>query len=159
YEIQKWWTGTNWFIEGDIKGCFDNIDHVTLLEIIQRDIQDGRLMQLIGDLLRAGYLEDWRDYRTLSGTPQGGIISPLLSNIYLTELDRFVENALIPAYTKGEERKRNTAYQKLSDRIKAARKRGNIDEMNHLKRERRKVSSVDPYDPDYRRLRYIRYAD
>jgi hypothetical protein len=82
-EVQKQWTGTVWFIEGDITGCFDNIDHTVLLEIIKRDIHDDRLTKLLEGLLKAGYMEDWKYYDTLSGTPQGGIISPLLANIYL----------------------------------------------------------------------------
>ena len=104
-KIKKTWTGTVWFIEGDIKGCFDNIDHKVLLDIIRRDIHDGRLVKLIGNLLTAGYMKDWRCHETLSGTPQGGIVSPLLANIYLNELDRFVEDILIPEYTEGVERR------------------------------------------------------
>ena len=103
-EIRDKWKGTVWFIEGDIKGCFDNIGHETLLKIIRRDIHDDRLIGLIEGLLRAGYMEDWRYYDSTSGTPQGGIISPLLSNIYLNELDRFVEDTLRPMYTsRGQE--------------------------------------------------------
>jgi group II intron reverse transcriptase/maturase len=113
-EVQKTWKGTIWFIEGDIKGCFDNIDHSILLDIIRRDIHDGRLVGLVEGLLKAGYMEDWRYYDTLSGTPQGGIISPLLANIYLNELDSFVESTLIPAYTRGERRKGNRPYDRLS---------------------------------------------
>src|SRR6202011_926685 len=82
--------------------CFDNVAHSILLSILRRDIHDGQLVTLIDGLLRAGYMEDWRYYDSLSGTPQGGIISPLLFNIYLNELDRFVEDTLIPTYTKGK---------------------------------------------------------
>jgi group II intron reverse transcriptase/maturase len=158
-EVRKVWKGTVWFIEGDIKGCFDNIDHAVLLEIIQRDIHDGRLVKLIDGLLKAGYMKDWRYYDTLSGTPQGGIISPILANIYLNELDRFVEDTLIPAYERGERRRSNPEYYGLCNRIAAARKREDFEEVNRLKRERRKLTSQDPLDPDYRRLRYVRYAD
>jgi group II intron reverse transcriptase/maturase len=158
-EIVKVWKGTVWFIEGDIKGCFDNIDHTVLLEIIQRDIRDGRLIKLLEGLLKAGYMEDWRYHDSLSGTPQGGIISPLLSNIYLDELDRFVENTLIPAYTKGRRRKTNPEYCRYSTLIDAARKRDDGKTVVRLRGERRKLMSVAPIDPDYRRLHYIRYAD
>jgi group II intron reverse transcriptase/maturase len=158
-EIQKMWKGTVWFIEGDIKGCFDNIDHEVLLEIIRRDIHDGRLVALIGGLLRAGYMKDWRYYDSISGTPQGGIISPLLANIYLNELDRFVEDTLIPAYTRGDRRKWNPEYTAFSHPIAMARKRGDVEELARLKRERRKLMSVAPVDPDFRRLRFVRYAD
>jgi len=158
-EIRKTWKGTVWFIEGDIKGCYDNIDHAVLLEIIRRDIHDNRLMRLIEGLLQAGYMEDWHYHDTLSGAPQGGIISPLLSNIYLNELDRYVEDTLIPTYTKGKRRMDNPEYTSLRTQIEVAQGREDLDEVQRLKRERRKLMAVAPCDPDYRRLRYIRYAD
>jgi group II intron reverse transcriptase/maturase len=158
-EIQRTWKGTIWFIEGDIKGCFDNIDHTVLLEIIRRDIHDGRLLNLIEGLLKAGYIEDWRYHDNLSGTPQGGIISPLLSNIYLNELDRFVEDTLLPAYMKEEGRRHNREYRHLTYLKEAAWKRGDRSEVKRLKTEYRKLTSGDPCDPNYRRLRYVRYAD
>jgi len=158
-EVRTKWTGTVWFIEGDIKGCFDNIDHQILLSIIRRDIQDGRLITLIENLLKAGYMKDWRYYDTMSGTPQGGIISPLLANIYLSDLDRFVEDTLIPAYTRGNRRKSNPEYKAYESLIAVAESRRNFDEVKRIKRERRKVMSVAPNEPGYRRLRYVRYAD
>jgi group II intron reverse transcriptase/maturase len=158
-EIQGRWKGTTWFIEGDIKGCFDNIDHEILLSIIQRDIHDGRFIQLIRGLLTAGYMKEWRYHETLSGTPQGGIISPLLSNIYLNEFDRWVEDYLIPTYTRGEERRRHPAYKKVTQAIQKARRHGRSQEIIQLRRELRKLPANDPMDPDYRRLRYTRYAD
>jgi len=158
-EIRNTWTGTVWFIEGDIKGCFDNIDHGVLLEIIRRDVHDGRLVRLIGGLLKAGYMLDWKYHDTLSGTPQGGIISPLLANIYLNELDRFVEDTMIPAYTKGDRRKASGAYVTLGKRIRAALDAGDFNEVKRLRRERRGLMSVKLQDPDFRRLRYQRYAD
>jgi group II intron reverse transcriptase/maturase len=158
-EIQVQWTGTVWFIEGDIKGCFDNIDHMGLLKIIKRDIHDGRLVKLIEGLLKAGYMEDWKYYDTLSGTPQGGIISPLLANIYLNELDKFMEDTLIPTYTKGNKRAENPIYKDLTRYIAIASKRNDLDEVHRLRLERRKLTSKTPVDPDYRRLRYVRYAD
>ncbi len=158
-EIHSRWTGTVWFIEGDIKGCFDNIDHSILLDIIRRDIHDGRLVALIEDLLKAGYLESWQYHETLSGTPQGGIISPLLANVYLTELDRFVEDTLKPAYWRGKGRKANPEYTRNRNLIDRAEERGDVDEVLRLKRERRQIMRGAPCDPDYRRLRYVRYAD
>ena len=89
-EISKEFTGIRWFIEGDIRGCFDNIDHHVLIARIGDKVKDARIIQLIWKFLRAGYLEDWQYNTTYSGTPQGGIISPLLANIYLHELDKFV---------------------------------------------------------------------
>jgi group II intron reverse transcriptase/maturase len=90
-DIYLGWSGTNWFIEGDIKGCFDNIDHSILLSIIREKIHDNRFLILVENLLKAGYLEDWKYHPTCSGTPQGGVISPILTNIYLDRLDQFVE--------------------------------------------------------------------
>ncbi len=82
--------GVTWFIEGDIKGCFDNIDHKVLLGILAEKIKDSKFINLIGAFLKAGYLEDWNYHSTYSGTPQGGILSPILANIYLNELDKKV---------------------------------------------------------------------
>jgi len=158
-EIRDTWKGTVWFIEGDIKGCYDNIDRTILLEIIRRDIHDGKLITLIDGLLNAGYMEDWRYHDTLSGVPQGGIISPLLANIYLNELDRYVEDTLRPMYTRGENRGKSPAYDRIRRLLAYARGRGDLDEIKRLKVERRKHMSGKPCDPDYRRLRYVRYAD
>ena len=97
-QIHHSWKGTKWFIEGDTKGCFDHIDHQQLLDILARDIKDNRFLKLIRQLLRAGYLEDWRYHTTYSGTPQGGVVSPILANIVLNELDTFIETQLLPAY-------------------------------------------------------------
>jgi group II intron reverse transcriptase/maturase len=160
-EIQSQWHGTVWFIEGDIKGCFDNIDHTVLLEIIRRDIRDGRLLNLLGGLLGAGYMEDWRYCDTVSGTPQGGIISPLLANIYLNELDRFVVDTLQPAYNRGKKHAENPEYGRIKKQLERLRAEDppDIGEIKRLCRERRTMLSIEPCDPDYRRLRYIRYAD
>jgi len=148
-----------WFIEGDIKGCFDNIDHDILLNILKRDIHDGRLIHLIERFLKAGYIEDWQYNKTYSGTPQGGILSPLLSNIYLNELDRFIEDELMPQYSRGKRRATNLAYKRLSNRIERRRRNGQIEEAQALELERRQLPAVDPNDPNFRRLKYVRYAD
>jgi group II intron reverse transcriptase/maturase len=159
-DIEIAWTGTKWFIEGDIKGCFDNIDHTTLMSTLRDKIHDERFLKLVENLLKAGYLERWEYHRTLSGTPQGGIISPLLANIYMDRLDGFVEKTLVPEYTKGEIRKRTREYQRCSCRIRRLRKSGTDPErVKALLKERKTIPSNDQMDPDYRRLRYIRYAD
>ena len=101
-EIRDTWTGTTWFIEGDISDCFGSVDHEILLGILAEKIHDQRFLRLIRNMLRAGYLEDWEYRDTLSGVPQGGVVSPVLSNIYLHKLDEFVERELIPQYTRGE---------------------------------------------------------
>lgn len=151
--------GAAWFIEGDIRGCFDNIDHETLMAILARDIQDGRLLNLLRMGLEAGYLEDWQYNRTYSGTPQGGILSPLLANIYLHELDAYIEDVLIPQYTRGEKRATNNEYSRIGYYIKCARQAGDEKRVQELELQRRKLPSQDVYDPNFRRLRYIRYAD
>ncbi len=90
-EVARTWTGVRWFVEGDIKGCFDNIDHEVLLSVLGEKLRDNRFLRLLKYLLKAGYMEDWKYGRTLSGTPQGGVVSPILANIYLDRLDQFVE--------------------------------------------------------------------
>jgi retron-type reverse transcriptase len=82
-EIASTWTGTTWFIEGDIADCFGSLDHEVMLAILSEHIHDQRFLQLVGGMLRAGYLEDWTWHATHSGAPQGGVVSPILSNIYL----------------------------------------------------------------------------
>ena len=157
--IQKGWIGTRWFIEGDIKGCFDSIDHEVLLAILLERIHDNRFLRLVKGLLKAGYCEQWKYQATLSGTPQGGIISPLLSNIYLDKFDKFVEQALLPKYTRGNSGKLNRDYQLLLHRRKRRRASGKGEEAKALLKQMRKLTSVDPNDPNFRRLRYCRYAD
>jgi len=80
-EVKETFRGVRWFIEGDIKGCFDNIDHHVLIGILRKKITDERFIRLIWKFLKAGYLEDFKYHKTYSGTPQGGIVSPLLANI------------------------------------------------------------------------------
>jgi group II intron reverse transcriptase/maturase len=151
--------GSAWFIEGDIRGCFDNIDHQVLMDIISRDIQDGRLLNLIQMGLEAGYMEDWQYHKTYSGTPQGGILSPLLANIYLNELDTFIEEELIPQYTKGLRRACSPEYERITNDLRDARVEKDEARVKELIRKRRQTPSQNVQDPNFRRLRYIRYAD
>ncbi|MEZ4732098.1 MAG: reverse transcriptase/maturase family protein [Caldilineaceae bacterium] len=158
-EIQKTWKGTTWFIEGDIEKCFDKIDHEILLDIISRDIKDGRFINLLRGLLKAGYMEDWKYHETYSGTPQGGIISPLLANIYMNEFDTWVAKELIPTYTSGKRRQANPEYNKLVHAmydIRHGKKTGSMKEVREMMRE---TPSQITDDPNYRRLNYVRYAD
>ncbi len=104
-EVQSTWTGSHWFIEGDIAKFFDTMNHEVLLTILGEKLHDNRFLRLIRYLLQSGYLEEWKFNKTLSGCPQGGVISPILSNIYLDRLDQYVEKILIPAYTRGEKRR------------------------------------------------------
>ena len=158
-KIQETWTGTTWFIEGDISDCFGSFSHEILLGILAEKIRDNRFLRLIRNMLRAGYLEDWEYHDTLSGVPQGGIVSPILSNIYLDKLDKFVEQELIPQYTRGAHRKRNPEYHRISVRLARARQHGDRAAARELARRLRALPSQDPVDPGYRRLQYIRYAD
>jgi len=158
-DIYRTWKGTKWFIEGDIKGCFDNIDHDKLMERLREDIHDNRFLRLMENLLKAGYCEQWNYHPTLSGTPQGGIVSPILANIYLDRLDRYVEDTLIPEYTRGTLRKGNQQYVRLKGQAWYHDHRGNHERARELRKQARQLPSIDPNDPGYRRLRYVRYAD
>ena len=162
-EIAVYHAGVTWFIEGDIEGCFDNIDHETLLEIMEEKIEDGRINSLTRKLLKAGYMENWQKFRTYSGTPQGGIISPLLANIYLDELDKWVERELMPKYNrsplKGGGRRGNPEYKKLTAQRAIASKKGDLETYKRLGVERNKTPSKRTEDEEYRKLEYVRYAD
>jgi group II intron reverse transcriptase/maturase len=158
-EIRNTWTGTTWFIEGDISDCFGSFDHEILLGIMAEKIHDQRFLRLIRNMLKAGYLEDWEYRDTLSGVPQGGVVSPALSNVYLNKLDEFIEGVLIPQYTRGDRRTPNPPYQAVKWRLAAARQRGDRAQARELRKQARAVPSTDPMDPGYRRLFYCRYAD
>ncbi len=158
-EIYYKWSGTTWFIEGDISQCFDSLDHELLISTLSEHLHDGRFINFIRELLKVGYMEDWKYNQTLSGTPQGGIISPILSNIYLDKLDKFVETVLIPRYTKGVERAGNQEYTNLGKRAFKAKRKGRKQEAEKLRRQARKLPAHDTTDPNFRRLKYVRYAD
>src|SRR3984957_9167825 len=158
-EIQRTWTGTVWFIEGDISDCFGSFSHEILLGILAEKIHDQRFLRLIRNMLKAGYLEDWEYHDTLSGVPQGGVVSPVLSNIYLHKRDEFAERELIPQYTRGSSRGRNPDYIRLKSRRLGATRRGDRASARELLMQMRALPSNDPMDPGYRRLRYLRYAD
>jgi group II intron reverse transcriptase/maturase len=158
-KIAETWTGTTWFIEGDVVDCFGSLDHQVMMTTLSANIRDGRFLRLIRHMLQAGYLEDWIYNATLSGAPQGGVASPILSNIYLDRLDEFVENVLIPEYTRGTRRKPSREYHRVYYAMRRAHERGDTAEFNALRRRLRSFPSADPDDPGYRRLRYCRYAD
>lgn len=159
FEIHRYWSGMAWFIEGDISACFDSFDHKILLDTLSEKIKDGRFIQFIGKLLKAGYLEDWKFNRTMSGTPQGGVVSPILCNIYLDKLDKYVETTLKPLYNRGGQRKANHAYNALRAKCKRRAKKGDWSEANKLRKLAQSMPSRDVTDPEYRRLTYVRYAD
>jgi group II intron reverse transcriptase/maturase len=158
-EITKHWRGVKWFVEGDISQCFDRIDHPVLLSILNEKLRDQRFLRLLANLLDAGYLEDWKHHATLSGSPQGGVVSPILSNIYLDKLDQFVETELIPAHNHEERRKPYPPYVALLNAARRKTDAGQIDEAWLSRRQAQQMPSRDPNDPDFRRLWYVRYAD
>lgn len=168
-QIQTRFTGAKWFIEGDIKGFFDNIHHDILIDILKERISDDRFIRLIRKFLKAGYIEDWVYHKTYSGTPQGGIISPILANIYLDKLDKYMQE-YIQKFNKGKDRKRNPKYRKLETRrrnlvekLKKAESKADKDiiiaEIRQVEMERRDVPYSLPMDESYKRIQYVRYAD
>lgn len=169
-QVQVYFDGVRWFIEGDIECFFNNINHHKLIEILKRRIQDEKFINLIWKFLRAGYMEEWIYHNTYSGTPQGGIISPLLANIYLNELDQFVKE-LTRSYTKGERRIPNPEYRRVNDRLdRRVKKLRNQElgeekqeqirmEIKELREKRIQTSFTIPDDPNYKRIFYTRYVD
>ena len=113
--IQKTFSGTKWFIEGDIKGFFDNINHEVLINALRERIADERFIRLIRKFLNAGYVEDWKFHKTYSGTPQGGLISPILANIYLDKFDKYIKE-YAKSFDKGRERQSSTEYKRLENK-------------------------------------------
>ncbi|WP_201382458.1 reverse transcriptase domain-containing protein [Ktedonobacter sp. SOSP1-52] len=158
-EVYQIWQGTVWIIEGDIADCFGSLDHNLIISALAEPIQDGRFLNLVKKLLDAGYLEDWKLNNTFSGVPQGSILSPILSNILLSKLDRFVETELIPEYTRGKKKRPNQEYNRLINRARKRYNKGQKEAAHKLKQQAQKLPSIDPQDPDFRRLRYVRYAD
>ncbi len=158
-QIVSHWTGTVWFIEGDIRGCFDNIDHDKLMGMLSRRIKDNRLLRLIRYRLESGIMEDWRYQSSYSGTPQGGVLSPLLANIYLHELDDYIENDLLPKWNCGDKRQMNPSYRAVVFQRIQARKKGDRKRYKAMTQAMRQLPSQDMFDPNFKRLKYVRYAD
>jgi len=160
-DIQARWSGVTWFLEGDIKACFDDIDHEILIGILRKKIKDERFLSIIRSFLKAGYQDlDEARKESLAGTPQGGIVSPILANIYLHELDVYFEQ-MQKELEKGELRRPNPAYRKLQKRRQYLAKTGKIDtrEYRELGIQMRELPSLDPQDPNFVRVKYCRYAD
>jgi group II intron reverse transcriptase/maturase len=160
-EIQREWSGTNWIIEGDVRSCFDEVNHEILIDIMRERISDERFLNLIRKFLKCGYVEKEMETRNnLIGTPQGGVLSPTLANIYLDKLDKYVES-LKREYERGKEKRDNPEYKRLAERKRKLVKRGETrtKEFREIIREMRKLPSGDPYDENFIRIRYIRYAD
>ena len=167
-QIKCHYDGARWFVEGDIESFFDNIDHHKLIEILKEKIKDEKFIRLIWKFLRAGYLEQWVYHKTYSGTPQGGILSPLLANIYLDKLDKFIEK-YTEKFNKGIKRKLNNDYINITNKINRRRKKlasASNDDINRLKveiselrKKRNEIPSIIVNDETYKRMFYTRYAD
>ena len=167
--IQKTFNGAKWFIEGDIKGFFDNIDHDVLVGILRERISDDRFIRLIRKFLKAGYVEDWTFHNTYSGMPQGGIVSPILANINLDKLDKYVKE-YIRHFDMGTKRRpgkesndlaneRKRTVRKLKKVKDGTEKAALVARLKAIEQERAAFPSGDEMDGSYRRLKYIRYAD
>ena len=167
--IQKTFNGAKWFIEGDIKGFFDNIDHDVLVGILRERISDDRFIRLIRKFLKAGYVEDWTFHNTYSGMPQGGIVSPILANIYLDKLDKYVKE-YIRHFDMGTKRRpgkesndlaneRKRTVRKLKKVKDGTEKAALVARLKAIEQERAAFPNGDEMDESYRRLKYIRYAD
>ncbi len=169
WDVQKRFNNTKWFIEGDIKGFFDNIDHEVLIAILSERISDVRFLRLIRKFLNAGYVEDWVFHKSYSGTPQGGIISPILANIYLDKFDKYIKE-YINRFDKGKRRKENPIVKrfgqrkaKLVEKLKKStdevERQRLMMQIKEIVKERLKYPASDEMDSDMKRLKYVRYAD
>jgi len=161
--------GVKWYVEGDIKGFFDNINHDVMISILRERIIDDRFIRLIRKFLNAGYIEDWVFNKTYSGTPQGGIISPILANIYLDRLDKYMAE-YVARFEKGLRKKKNTEYRHYQRKKGRATKElksvetqtereAIIERVRKYDKLMLQTEPNDEMDSEYRRLRYIRYAD
>ncbi len=168
-QVKTTFRGVKWFIEGDIKGFFDNINHDVLIEILRERINDDRFIRLIRKFLNAGYVEDWVFHKTFSGTPQGGIVSPIMANIYLDKLDKYMKQ-YISNFDKGEKRKVNSEagllqrrrvmlVQKLKVVKNETERKAFVNAIKAIHKERTLISYGDEMDASYRKLKYVRYAD
>jgi group II intron reverse transcriptase/maturase len=159
-EIRTQWTGVRWIIEGDITSFFDNIEHDRLIELLRKRIKDERFLNLIRKALNAGILDQGSFSPSIIGTPQGSIVSPILANVYLHELDEKVAE-IVERETKGKGAKKNPAYRALVDKLYVGRKKGTItaDEVKEIRKSMRVLSPYVQNDPDFIRVHYVRYAD
>jgi len=197
-QVETNWNGTSWFVEFDIKGYFDNINHEILVNILEERIDDRRFIKLIKSMMSAGYVEDWKYNRTYSGTPQGGVISPILANIYLDKLDQFIHGE-IEEFTRGKERMNNPDHKALRSKVYNISRRINrrrewldqgwykkmgpatagskipldaqkreefesyikkgLEGIKGIRKQMYLIPSLQYDDPNFKRLRYVRYAD
>ena len=171
-QIQKTFTGTNWFVEGDIHACFDSFNHHTLILLLRKRIDDEAFIQLIWKFLKAGYMEQWSYNRTYSGVPQGSGVSPVLANVYLHEFDKFMED-YAQTFNQGKKKKINPEYNKALKRASYYRRKGKekwfdltpeerierTKKLKALEALQRELTPALPMDEAYKRIQYVRYAD
>ncbi|MCB0325377.1 MAG: group II intron reverse transcriptase/maturase, partial [Bdellovibrionales bacterium] len=161
---------TSWTVEGDIVGCFDNIPHEKLVKAVSRRVADGKILSLIRRFLKAGYMEDWMYHRTYSGTPQGGVISPLLCNIFLHALDDFMVRELganrrqtsKDSYARKTHDYKTTSRELWKRRVKLRRacrseRRQLLAEVKELEKLQKRTPCYDKRHPA--KFGYVRYAD
>ena len=165
--IDQKYDGMVYAIEGDIKGMYDNVNHHKLITLLERRIKDARFIRLIWKLLRTGYMEkDKTLVKPDIGTPQGSIVSPILANIYLHELDEFMQSKSLNVTKRNP--KRTPVFRTLDNRMRVIRshlRKQNLDnkqrkdylkELKSLKIQSLKVRTLT--DPS-NRIFYTRYAD
>ncbi|MDD4414868.1 MAG: reverse transcriptase domain-containing protein [Oscillospiraceae bacterium] len=173
-QIQRTFTGTRWFVEGDIKACFDSFDHHIVIELLRKRIDDEAFINLIWKFLKAGYMEQWEYHKTYDGVPQGSGISPLLSNIYLDELDKYMEEYKVN-FDIGNSTKRKRSREYHSARWKVEKYKsegdqiwGELDKSERTERtktlkalqaEVHKIPATVPHDEMFKTIQYVRYAD
>ena len=157
-DISIRWTGLTWAIEGDIYKCFDTIDHGLLMIIIEEKIQDREFTKLIRKSLKAGYFEFTTYKANAIGTPQGSIISPILANIFMHQLDLYVES-LAKEFNKGYRSSTSKNSRSFEYQISKYRKAGDFTKVKELIKLRNSSSSINTHDPDFKKLDYVRYAD
>ena len=166
-EITTLFTGAKWIIEGDIKACFDSFDHHVTIELLRKRIKDEAFISLMWKFLRAGYMEQWEYHKTYSGSPQGSGMSPILANIYLHELDVFMDE-LKNNFDKGDTRNRKVhkdhdkvrwAYRKAKSNLEATRTEENLKAFKEAQKIMLSTPHLNEMDESYKRVQYNRYAD
>ena len=172
-QIQNTFTGTNWFVEGDIHACFDSFDHHVVIDLLRKRIDDEAFIQLIWKFLKAGYMEQWEYGRTYSGVPQGSGVSPVLCNIYLNELDKFMEQYAINYNTTAQRKRLSTAYRtsvnrtyryrcegkQIWEKLTPEERKSRSKKLKELERVEKSITPTVPKDEQYKRIQYTRYAD
>lgn len=168
-QIRAHWSGVTWIVEGDIKGCFDNIEHRRLTAVLGKRIKDERFVNLVRKALNAGYFEKGAFFSGSIGTPQGSIISPILANIFLDQLDRKADEIIKENEMGEEDRKaRNPEYRSLVSKrayLQKALAKPEADRADLITRIRALEKQILTMSPTliaangFIRVKYVRYAD